>query len=156
MNLVTAPNHAAEPAALAARQAQVWQPYLDWAALAFDAPLRVTTGIIAIEQPASALDALRATVESLPDFELAAISTAAPAAGSLVLALALRAGRADAEATYSAALLEELYQAETWGEEKGAAARRAGIRAELTAAARFFQLLDGLRPPDNRGAKGGT
>ena len=37
---------AAHPPALAARQQAVWQPLIDWAALRYDAPLAITTGVI--------------------------------------------------------------------------------------------------------------
>ena len=40
------------PEALVQRQTQAWQPWLDWAALTYDAPLRVTTGVGHV-QPAS-------------------------------------------------------------------------------------------------------
>ncbi len=33
------------PEALVRRQARAWQPWLDWAALTYDAPLRVSTGV---------------------------------------------------------------------------------------------------------------
>ncbi|MFQ5775419.1 MAG: ATP12 family chaperone protein [Kiloniellaceae bacterium] len=129
------------PADLAARQHAVWQPLLDWAALAFDAPLTVTAGVVSAPQPPLALAALRRAVERLSDMELAALSCAVTAAGSLVIGLALAEGRIGAEEAFAAAQLDELYQAERWGEDPEAAQRRKAIRSELEAAARVFDLL---------------
>ena len=133
--------HASEPAELAARQRQVWQPHLDWAAVAYDAPLQVTRALVATDQPAAVIGALRIAVDRLTPFELSALSCAAAAAGSLVVSLALCEGRLDAAQAFEVSHLEELYQAEKWGEDAAAAARRAAIRAELTTAAAFFRLL---------------
>ena len=134
---------AAEPEELANRQRAIWQPHLDWAARTYDAPLRVTRGMVAENQPETSLKALRAAVAQLTPFELAAMATAAAAAGSLITALALYAGRLDPETAFNISHLEELFQAEKWGEDAAAVIRRATIRSDLEAAARFFSLLRG-------------
>ncbi len=135
--------HAAAPADLMARQGEQWQPLLDWAARALDAPLAVTSGVVSIEQPPAALAALRRAVAAKADFELTVLSAAAGAAGSLVIGLALVAGRIDAAAAFEAAQLDESYQIERWGEDPEATRRRAAIKADLEAAARFLALLGG-------------
>ncbi len=133
--------HAEAPPDLAARQQAQWQPLLDWAARDLDAPLAVTTGVISIEQPPGALAALRKAVAVRDDFELTSLSVAAGAAGSLVVGLALLAGRIDAAAAFEAAQLDESYQIERWGEDPEAARRRAAIKADIETAARFLALL---------------
>jgi len=132
---------AEKPAELAARQHGIWQPLLDWAALTLDAPLQVTSGVVSLQQAPTAIRSLRRTVEGLDNLGLAALSGAVTAAGSLVIGLALRAGRIDAQAAFEAAQLDELYQAERWGEDREALRRREVIKAELSAAARAFALL---------------
>ncbi len=129
------------PAELAALQQAVWQPLLDWAALSFDARLAVTAGVVPIAQPPEALATLRQVVAGKSDLELTALSAAVTAAGSLVIGLALGAGRIDAAAAFEAAQLDESYQIERWGEDPEAARRRAAIKADLEAAARLFALL---------------
>lgn len=131
------------PAELAARQQALWQPLLDWVALSFDAPLKVTAGVVSVTQEPAALKALGGAVEALDDLELAVLSSAVTAAGSLVIGLALHGGRIGPEAAFEAAQLDELYQAERWGGDPEAEKRRAAIQAELTAAARAFELLRG-------------
>ena len=133
--------HAGTPADLAARQREQWRPLLDWAARSLDAPLAVTTGVVSIEQPPETLAALRRAVAARDDFALTALDAAASAAGSLVIALALAAGRIDAAAAFEAAQLDEGYQIERWGEDPEAVRRRADIKADLAAAARFLALL---------------
>ncbi|MBM3571378.1 MAG: ATPase [Alphaproteobacteria bacterium] len=129
------------PADLVERQHALWQPLVEWAALTFDAPLSVTTGIVPLGQPAQALRALTAAVGEFDDFGLAALHMATNAAGSVVIALALAAGRLDHEQAFAAAQLDECFQIEKWGEDPEAAARRLAIRADLAAAARFWRLL---------------
>jgi chaperone required for assembly of F1-ATPase len=131
------------PPDLAARQHLVWQPLVDWAALIYDAPLNVTTGIVPLGQPGHALRALKAAVAGFDDLGLAALATATGAAGSLVIALALAAGRLDGVQAFEAAQLDETYQIEKWGEDAEAADRRRAIRADLAAAERFWALLRG-------------
>lgn len=130
------------PTELVARQQELWQPLLDWAARTLDAPLNVTAGVISVAQPTASLSALRGAVESKDDFELTALSGAVTAAGSLVIGLALGAARIDAAAAFEAAQLDESYQIERWGEDPEAVRRRAAIKADLEAAARLFALLD--------------
>lgn len=132
---------AAAPADLAYRQHEVWQPLVDWAALSYDAPLTVTTGMMPVGQPREALSALRAAAAAHDDFALAALSVAARATGSLVIALALSASRLDPAAAFEAAQIDETHQIERWGEDAEAAERRAAIRADLEEAARFLALL---------------
>ncbi len=131
-----------QPQALVERQAAVWQPLLDWAALEFDAPLTVTQGVLPAKQPQSSLTALSRIVADCDDFHLAALSHAAALQGSLVLAMALSAGRVNAAEAFDAAHLDDLYQQELWGEDSEAVARLDRLRSELAATERFFRLLD--------------
>ncbi len=128
------------PPELAQRQAERWQPWLDWAALTYDAPLRVTTGITHIRQHRDSIAALRRTVGALDPWALAALGIAVPALGSLVLGLALAEDRLDGPAAHALGALDELFQAEQWGEDEEAAARRAAMAADITLAHRFIRL----------------
>ncbi len=129
------------PPELVARQDATWQPLLDWAAQALDAPLTATTGILPVDQPDSALAALGRAVAAHDDLELAALASAVKASGSLVVALALSHGRIDPQAAFEAAELHESHQIERWGGDPEAARRRASVRADLEAAGQFLALL---------------
>jgi chaperone required for assembly of F1-ATPase len=132
---------APEPPALIERQAAVWQPLLDWLALAYEAPLIVAHGTIAApEHPPQSLAALRKAMAAMDDLKLAGLGVAVSATGSLVVSLALADGKLDASGAFDAAELDETFQIERWGEDWEAADKRARTRNELIVAERFFAL----------------
>lgn len=131
---------ATEPAALIARQAEAWDPMLDWAARTLEAPLVATAGVMHIGQPAESLDRLAAQVRALSAFELAALHDLVAISGSLVLGLAVIRGRITAETAWTLSRIDEDWQAELWGEDDEAAQTAAVKRAALIHAARFFAL----------------
>lgn len=131
---------AAEPADLVQRQQAAWQPLLDWAAQYFNAPLRVTEGIVPIAQEARALGALRAAVMAQADFPLAGLHGLVSASGSLVIGLAVIEGRLSAAAAWEASQIDEAFQAERWGEDADGVEQRAGLRADMEHAAGFIAL----------------
>jgi chaperone required for assembly of F1-ATPase len=133
------------PEKLVQRQHQQWQPWLDWAALAYDAPLRVTTGVGYVKQHRDSIAALRRAVAALDADALAGLGIAVPALGSLVLGLALAAGEMDANTAFSLGALDELFQAEQWGGDYEAVDRRTGIMADIVLAARYIDLTRGDR-----------
>ena len=133
----------AHPAELAAREARVWQPLLDWAALRYDAVLKVVTGIMPESQPEGACRALAAAVAAHDDWRLTALQVTVSACGSLVIGLALVEGRIDAAAAFEASQLHESFQIERWGEDPEAAKRRAALKDDIDGAARFLRLLAG-------------
>jgi chaperone required for assembly of F1-ATPase len=131
---------AAEPPSLVRRQEEAWQPLITWLAGRYDVALNVTTGIVPVEQPAHARSTFRRVLGACDLFALAALAAMASTAGSLVIALALAEGRLNAVEAADAALLDELFQAEKWGADPEAERRRAAIRRDLDAAARFYSL----------------
>lgn len=132
---------AVRPPALAARQQAVWQPLIDWAALRFDAPLTVTTGVVPKSQAEPTLRAFAAAVAERDDYALTALHVATAACGSLVIGLALIEGRFDAAETFAASQLDESFQIEGWGEDPEQTERRGALAADIEAAAQFLALL---------------
>jgi chaperone required for assembly of F1-ATPase len=128
------------PESLIRRQEAAWQPWLDWAERRHGARLRVTSGIVAIRQPRDSLAALRAAVGEFDPWALAALGIAVPALGSLVLGLALAEQLLDPAAAHSLGALDELFQAEHWGEDADAAARRQAVADDIAVAARLIAL----------------
>jgi len=133
---------AAAPEKLAQRQAQVWQPYLDWAAREMSAPLAVSAGLVAIEQDEASIAALGAALAALDPYRLLVVQALTARFGSLVLALAVVAGRASALEALEVSRLDEVFQAEIWGADAEADARAQVIRREVEDLARFLSLLD--------------
>ncbi len=131
------------PPELIQRQRDTWQVLVDWATLRFDAPLTVTSGILPVSQPPATLSAFAAALEAYDAMRLTALHAVTTACGSLVIALALLENRLDAETAFAASQLDESYQIEKWGEDSEQAARRAGLREDIEAAARFAAFLRG-------------
>jgi chaperone required for assembly of F1-ATPase len=136
---------AADPANLVQRQAETWQPLLDWADERYGAHLAVVTGTTFVTQPHAALAALRAAVTAHSDLALSALYNLTHITGSLVIALAISEGRIDAVQAFETAQLDELYQIERWGSDPIATQRHDGIRRDLEAGARFLALLGDTR-----------
>lgn len=131
---------AEEPAALVARQAAEWQPWLDWAAARYGARLEVTAGVMHRAQPAAAVAALAAAVAAQTLAGLAALGIIVPSTGSLVLGLAVAEGVLDAAGATAASQLDELFQAEQWGVEWESQERRERVAGEIALAARYLAL----------------
>ncbi len=127
------------PAALAARQSDGWDPWLAWSA-GIGAPLRVGTGVIAVDQPPESLARLASRVRALSPLELAAFHDLVTLTGSLVLGLALAEGLIEPDAAFDLSRIDEDWQAELWGEDEEAAESAALKRQALRDAARFLRL----------------
>ena len=130
-----------EPAEISQRLTAAWQPMLDWSAKSLDAPLTTTAGLMAIDQPAESVAALRRHVVALNLFELTAVQTMTSILGSLVLSLAIVTGQITADQAFDLARLEEAFQAEQWGQDEDDAEKQAKDRAELLNATRFLQMV---------------
>ena len=132
-----------QPPALVEQQQRLWQPLLDWAALRFDAPLRVGVGVLPLEQPSASLAALAAAIDAHDVPALTALDLAVRASGSLILGLALSETHIDAAAAFTAAQLEESFEIERWGVDEEQTQRRAALSADIALAERFWALLRG-------------
>lgn len=134
----------ADPKALGALQDEHWQPLLDWAAKQLDAPLVVTRGIMAVEQSAQSLIALRRPLERLDVIHITALRTLVGATGSLVLALAVYFGRISPDEAVDLAIIEERFQLETWGPDEDLEASLEGKREDARAAGTILAALSRL------------
>lgn len=129
------------PEGLIARQAETWDPLLDWAARALGARLAVTRGVMPAAQPANALAALRARVDAFSPWELTALSEFVTLSGSLVLGLATATDEIDPDAAWRASRIDEDWQAERWGFDEEEAERVASKRADFLRAHHYLSLL---------------
>jgi chaperone required for assembly of F1-ATPase len=129
------------PADLVKRQADVWDPLIEWLRERYDVSLATAHGVIAVPQSEQGLAAITRVVEAQDDLRLTALSVATGAAGSLVIGLALIEGHLTPEQAAAATHLDERYQAERWGIDPEAERRRTGQAADLAHARRFLDLL---------------
>ncbi|MDF8334531.1 ATP12 family chaperone protein [Novosphingobium cyanobacteriorum] len=125
---------------LAGRQREVWEPLLVAAEARHAVRFVRVAGIMHRPQPAETLEALRAELERLDAFALAALRNTTSLAASLTLGLAAIEPGADVAALWNAANLEEDWQAELWGKDAEAMERRHRRGAAFHAAARFAAL----------------
>lgn len=130
------------PADLVDRQEAAWQPLLDWFRARYDIHMMVTRGVIAVRQLADLRIRLEAVCESYDAFRLTGLHAVVTATGSVVLGLAMAERRIGPEEAFRLSQLDELYQAELWGRDSEAEARRAALAEDLKAVARYFDLLD--------------
>jgi chaperone required for assembly of F1-ATPase len=126
------------PDELIARQAAAWDPPLAWARTRYDVAFVVATGIVHRSQPPATIARIGEAVAALDPFALAALSPITTLTGSIVLALAVAEHAMTADAAWTAATVDEAWQAERWGEDAQAAALLAERRREFDAAVRFL------------------
>lgn len=131
---------AEDPHDLVVRQAKSWQPLLDWCRERFGAELIATAGIMPLTQSEESLAALRSGIADHHDLVLSGLYQLTTGFGSLVIALAVLESRIDVEKGIEYALLDELFQAERWGEDWEALARRKAMAADMKNAARFISF----------------
>ena len=131
---------ATDPEALVRREAQAWDPWLDWLRRRHGVALRVTAGLLHVAQAPGAMASLAAAVAGQPSPVLAALGVAVPALGSVVLGLALVEGALDADHAYRASVVDDEFQAENWGGDAEALLRAERVRADVALAARFVAL----------------
>jgi chaperone required for assembly of F1-ATPase len=129
------------PQPLVARQVAAWEPPLKAVEAAHGLVFRRTAGVTPVAQPPETLARVSALLASMTPLELGGLSPLVTLSGSLVLPLALHLGALDAEAAFAASHVDELWQAEHWGEDEEAAAARQARAASFQAAARFLALV---------------
>ncbi len=133
---------APHPPELVARQAAAWDPLLDWAAEAHGARLLCAEGVMHVAQPPEALARLAAAVEALDPWRLTPMHELVTGSSSLVIGLAVAAGRVGAEEGWRASRIDEDWNLEQWGEDAEAAAQAARREADFLSAARLMALLE--------------
>jgi chaperone required for assembly of F1-ATPase len=125
---------------LHARQLEVWEPLLLAAEARWDVHFERVASVIHRPQLPATLARLKAVLETKGTFVLSALATLTPLSASLVIGLAALEDGADARQLWTAAELEEEWQAELWGREAEAELRRARRFAAFSAAMDFAKL----------------
>lgn len=128
------------PDTLVHRQAEAWDPPLDWAAETYQARLTPVTGVVHRPQDPEALARLAAPVHRMSAFQLAGLHDLVSLSGSLVLGLAAAEGWRDADAIWRLSRLDEDWQAEQWGRDDEADAQAEIKRQAFLHAKRFLDL----------------
>lgn len=132
---------AESPEELVKREAQAWDPLLDWAAHRYGHRPVVCCGVIHVAQPKDLLDNLRTDVDRLTNFELTAFHDLVTMSGSLIIALAVLDRYSGPEALWQVSRIDEDWQITQWGEDDEARVLAEGRRAAFLNAARFYFAL---------------
>jgi chaperone required for assembly of F1-ATPase len=130
------------PPALVQRQAQGWDPVINWIRDRYDATLATGAGILHIPQSDETLARLTKAVQGLDAYRLAAALKLSGITKSLALTLAAVEGWRTPQEAYALSRIDETFQAEQWGEDAEAARRVAKEMAEIGALAQYLALLD--------------
>jgi chaperone required for assembly of F1-ATPase len=133
------------PDGLIARQAEMWDPIVDFARDQFGARFVLAQGVVHVTQPREALDAAAKAILFAPGspadtWRLGALSSATTLTGSALIALALAHGRLTLAQAWAAAHVDEDWNIAAWGSDEAALARRAARFADMQAAADVLAL----------------
>ena len=126
------------------RQQEVWNPLIAKVEASENVTIERTSGITHKPQSPDTLDALKARLEKMDDFALAALLTMTSLAASLIIGFLTNEKGANAEALWTAANLEEDWQIAQWGQDWEAEEVRKKRTAEFMNAFEFARLA--LRP----------
>ena len=126
------------PQGLIGRQAQLWDPFVNWARDALDARFVLAQGVMHQAQPSHAVQAAAKTIPR-DLWRLGATASLTTITGSALIALAVAAGAVAAEQAWTAANADEDWNMEAWGRDEDALQRRATRRAEFDAAVLVLQ-----------------
>lgn len=132
---------AGHPEGLVAREAAHWDPVLFWAGEALGAHFILSEGVMHVKQPD---EALRAACAALPGdpWSVAALHIVTTLTGSALLALALAHRVRDAGEVWAAAHVDEDWNADQWGVDEEAAARRATRLRDFEAAVAVLEAVN--------------
>lgn len=126
------------PEELVARQAEGWDPLLDWLEDTYGTRLSVRAGVMHVAQSPDALSRLRDEVHGMSEFQLAGFHDLVSISGSLVLGLAATRDAQPIEDLWALSRIDETWQAEQWGVDEEAAEAEAVKRGSFLDAKRFY------------------
>lgn len=129
---------AEKPDELIRRQAEGWDPVVDWVARCFDVELAVTRGVMPINQSPKALSRLSDAMTGMTDFQLTGFHDIVTLSGSYVLALSAVHRRAEPAEIWALSRIDEDWQIEQWGEDEAATDQAQAKRLAFLHATEFF------------------
>jgi chaperone required for assembly of F1-ATPase len=134
---------AQEPPPLVDRQRAAWDPMLAWARGRYDVHFETIVGVMPRAQPERTIARLADAIAARTAYQLACLSPIVTVTGSLVLALALIEGAADAATVWRAARIDDDWQEEQWGADPLAVEAAEARRADFDSGVRFLALVGG-------------
>ncbi|KJS42851.1 ATP12 family protein [Roseovarius sp. BRH_c41] len=131
---------AASPEELIKKQAEAWDPLLDWTESVLSVKLLPVVGVVHVPQDAQAISLLKAHVEALDTWALTAFHDLVSMSGSLVIGFAALDDLYPADALWDLSRVDETWQAEQWGKDEEAEEMAARKQSDFLHAKRFYDL----------------
>ncbi len=103
------------PPALVELQQAKWQPLLDGMRQRYGVHLRITAGVMPIQQSKRAFSTLHAILSGMENLHLAALYRTSTLCNSLVIAFSLLDGLINTDMAFYATELDQLFQGVKWG-----------------------------------------
>jgi len=103
---------------LIAKQSVLWDPFLNWIEERYNINLKITHGVMPIDQPKKSLDCLNSLIGKMSIFELASFHELVKITGSFILGLAVTESVMSADKIWEAATIDENWQSSLWGEDE--------------------------------------
>ncbi|WP_332065469.1 ATP12 family chaperone protein [Bartonella sp. CB189] len=123
------------PKELVQQQCKQWDPILDWVEERLGSRFNLTEGLMHVEQPREAIQAVSNYLRKVESpYMLAALHTITTLTGSALIALALFEGKINPDYAWNIAHLDESWVLDQWGKDKEEMARRSYKKAEFDAA----------------------
>lgn len=131
------------PEALVRRQDAAWNPVLAWARDTLHARFVLAEGVMPVAQPRDAVSAVAIHLAARREpLRLAGLHLMTSLMGSALLALAVEAGALGADEAWTAAHVDEDWNAEQWGRDAEAVARHNARHRDMMAAVALLETLD--------------
>lgn len=127
-----------EEAELIARQEAEWTPAVRWAKEALDLEFNIQSGIMPIAQPAQTCRKAVALTSAQNNFSLAALSDLVSLTGSFILGMAAIKEVWSLTEIWQKSRIDEIFQAEKWGEDDEALAQAQQKYTDFCAAFIFY------------------
>lgn len=128
------------PDELVKLQEKIWDPHLEKLRINHGVDLKITKGVIFVEQDPSSLLKIRNIIEAIDDFRLTAFYGMVTVTGSTTIGLNLFENNISVDEAWDAGHLDENFQTSQWGEDEEAADRRKSLKNELINAHYFLEL----------------
>jgi len=126
--------------ALYRRQQELWEPLLAATEAREGVRFQRISGIVHRAQPAETVARLRERLDAMDPFRLAALEQLVSLSASLCIGLEAIENPSSGEQLWDAANLEEDWQADMWGKDEEAAARREKRKTDFLEALRFAEV----------------
>ena len=128
------------PQELSERQAEAWDPLLDWADSALKVKLLPVVGVVHSPQGPVALAHLHHRVEELDSWALTAFHDLVSLSGSLVIGFAALHDLHPAETLWGLSRVDETWQQEQWGSDEEALFMASRKESDFLHAKRFYDI----------------